>query len=103
MITIRIGEEHRSLQEATPSWITEQIQRRRADGQAVCVRVSIQHGGLNMSLATPNCASTQGGGRPPTQNEKELFTLWADRGLNDPDFSGGNLVAFVAQLRRSFT
>lgn len=103
MIIVSIGEEQRSLQEATPTWINEQVNRRRADGQPICARVSIQQGGLNLSLATPNCSSTQGGGRrPPNPNEKELCALWADRGLNDPHFSGGNLVAFLAQLRRLF-
>jgi len=102
MIIVSIGEEQRALQDATPAWVNEQIQRRRGDGQSICVRVSIKQGGLNMSLATPNCASTQGEGRTPNPNEKELFALWADRGLNDPHFSGGNLVAFLAQLRRFF-
>lgn len=102
MIIVSIGEEQRSLQDATPVWINEQIQRRRADGQPICARVSIQQGGLNMSLATPNCTSTQGSGRRPTPDEQELFALWADRGLNDPHFSGGNLLAFLAQLRRLF-
>lgn len=102
MIIVSIGEEQRTLQDATPAWINEQIQRRRADGQSICARVVIHQGGLNMSLATPNCASTQGGGRLPSQSEKELFALWANRGLNDPHFSGGNLVAFLAQLKRLF-
>lgn len=102
MIIVSIGEEQRSLQDATPVWINEQIQRRRADGQSICAKISIQQGGINMSLATPNCISTPGGRRRPTQEEKELFALWADRGLNDPHFSGGNLVAFLAQLRRLF-
>ncbi len=102
MIIVSIGEEQRSLQEATPAWINEQIQRRRADGQLICAKVLIQQGGLNMSLATPCCASPQGGGRPPNPNEKELFALWGDRGLNAPHFTGGNLVAFLEQLRHLF-
>lgn len=36
MITVRIGEEERSLQAATEQWITQQIQRRRADGHSIC-------------------------------------------------------------------
>lgn len=102
MIIVSIGNEQRALQDATPAWIQEQIQRRRADGQSICARVSIQQDGLNVNLATPSCVSSQGGGRPPNPNEKEVFALWADRGLNDPHFSGGNLVAFLAQLRRLF-
>lgn len=73
MIIVSIGAEQRSLQDATPVWINEQVQRRRADGQPICARVSIQQGGLNMSLATPNCTSTQGGGRRPTPDENDLL------------------------------
>lgn len=102
VIIVTIGEQQRSLQEVTAEWINQQIQRRRADGRPVCARVSIQQGGLNMALSTPNCGNAGGGGRLPNSNEKEVFRLWADRGLDDPHFSGGNLVAFLAQLKRSF-
>lgn len=102
MITVTIGEEERTLQEATEQWINHQIQRRRADGMAICVRVSIRQGGLDMILATPSCISRGGSGRAPNANEKEIFGLWNQRGLNDPNFSGGNLIAFLAQLKRSF-
>jgi len=103
MIIVSIGGEQRSLKDATPAWINEQIQRRRADGQLICAKVLIRQGGLNISLATPCCADTQGGGRPPNSNEKELLALWDDRGLNTPHFTGGNMVAFLAQLRHLFT
>jgi len=102
VITVNIGQEQRSLHEATPEWINQQIQRRRADGESVCVRVSILEGGLDMALSTPNYMNSGGGGRPPSSNEKEIFHLWRERGLDDPHFSGGNLVAFLAQLKRSF-
>jgi len=46
MIIVSIGEKQRSLQDATPVWINEQIQRRHADGQPICARVSIQQGRL---------------------------------------------------------
>ena len=65
MIIVSIGGEQYSLTDVTPAWINEQIQRRRADGHPICARVSIQRGGLNMSLATPKGTSMQGGGRRP--------------------------------------
>jgi hypothetical protein len=37
MTTVRIGDETRSLADANESWINQQINRRRADGQNVCV------------------------------------------------------------------
>jgi hypothetical protein len=99
MITIRIAEEERQLDAVDEQWINQQINRRRADGQSVCVIVTVHKDDLDMVLSTPNCASG-GGGRPPRPREKEVFDLWNQRGLNDTDFTGGNLVAFLKQLRR---
>lgn len=82
MITIRIGQETRSDADASESWINEQINRRRADRQNVCVEVC---GGV--------------GGRPPNGKEREVLDLWNRRGLNANDFTGGSLVAFLKQLR----
>jgi hypothetical protein len=103
MITVSIGEEEHSLQDATEQWINQQIQRRRADNQAICVRVSIRQGDLDMVLATPSCNGAGSGGRTPNANELEVFRLWRERGLREPDFSGGSLIAFLAQLKRSFS
>lgn len=98
MITIRIGQETRSDADASESWINEQINRRRADGQNVCVEVSINTGGLNLRLTTAACGGG-GGGRPPNGNERAVIDLWNRRGLNTNDFTGGSLVAFLKQLR----
>lgn len=98
-ITVRIGGETRNLEEASESWINQQINRRRAEGQNVCAEVSISTSGLNLRLATPGCGSG-GGGRPPTANERAVLDLWSKLGLLSSDFTGGNLVAFLKQLRR---
>ena len=100
MVSIRIGEETRSIADASESWIAQQVNRRRADGQNVCVEVSINTLGLNIRLATPGCMAGVGGGRPPTANERAVFELWAKRGLDSSNFTGGNLIAFLHQLRR---
>lgn len=82
-ITIRIGNETRNFEDATESWITEQINRRKKDLQSICVEVTIHTSGLNIRLATPGChASGGGGGRPPTASEQSLLNLWNERGLN---------------------
>ena len=102
-ITIRIGGETRTLADATESWVTQQINRRRQDGQSVCVEVLIRGSGVDLRLATLGCgASGGGGGRPPNSNEQDIFTLWNDRGMNSSNFTGGNLVAFLKQLRKFF-
>ena len=101
MITIQIGGSgERRLEEADESWINQQINRRRDEGQPVCVRVTITTTSLNLTLTTPGCAGTGGGGRAPNQREQQVFELWQKRGLNTADFSGGNLVAFLKQLER---
>jgi hypothetical protein len=99
MIKIRIGEVEKELSGADASWINQQINQRRADGLTVCVRVIIKEGDLDMILSTPTCGASGGGGRPPRPCEKTVFDLWNQRGLNDADFTGGNLVAFLQQLK----
>jgi len=100
MIKIKIGEVERDLSNADESWINQQINRRRDDGLSVCVRVIIKENDLDMILSTPTCRSRGGGGRPPRPREKTVFDLWNQRGLNDPDFTGGQLIAFLKQLKR---
>ncbi len=100
MIRIRIGDMERELASADEHWINQQINRRRADGQTVCVRVTVHEGDLYMVLSTPTCGASGGGGRPPRPREKEVFDLWNHGGLNDADFTGGNIVAFLKQLKR---
>lgn len=98
-VRIRIGDEERDLAAASESWISEQLHRRRHDGQNVCLQVIIHSGSLNMRLVTPGCA-TAGGGRRPTDREQGVFDLWAKRGLDQSDFSAGNAIAFLQQLTR---
>ncbi|MGR3319291.1 MAG: hypothetical protein ACUZ8O_12540 [Candidatus Anammoxibacter sp.] len=99
MIKIRIGETERDLGEVDENWINQQINRRREDGIAVCVIVIIKESDLDMILSTPSCSSTGGGGRPPRLREQTIFDLWNQRGLNDSSFTGGNIIAFLKQLK----
>lgn len=98
MISIRIAQEERKFEDADESWINQQINRRRAAGELVCVAVRVALDGINVALQTPTCPSTGGGGRPPTPRERDILELWERRGLSDPAFTGGNLVAFLQQL-----
>jgi len=100
MITVRIGTDERDMTESIDEqWINQQIARRRQDGDLVCVRVAIHAGEVNVNLTTPNCGSGLGGGRSPNGAEVEIIELWNQRGLNQNDFAGGNVVAFLKQLR----
>lgn len=100
MTRMKIGTDERSLESADESWINQQINRRRQDGDSLCVRVRIEENDLNMILSTPSCPARNGGGRPPSPKEKEAFDLWDRLGLSNADFTGGRLVAFLKQLRR---
>ena len=99
MIRVRIGDAERELSSVSENWINQQLNRRGADGQSVCVIVIIHQDQLNMTLSTPNC-SKGSGGRPPNRYEEQVFNLWEKRGLNQEQFTGGNLIAFLKQLRR---
>lgn len=100
MITVTIGSSQRSGNDISESWITEQIVRRRSDGQAVCVRVDLRTPLVNMTLATPGCANSGGGGRKPTATEQRIFDLWEKLHLNAPGFSPGNVIAFLKQVAK---
>lgn len=98
MITIKIGEsEERNYKDLGSDWINQQINQRRKDGIAVCVRVQIKAGHISMILTTPACQRCPGG-RPPEDDEKRIFALWDKMHLNSEDFTGGNLVAFLKQV-----
>lgn len=100
MITIQIGNDTRSLEDAEPSWIVQQVNNRQREGQPVCVRVTVQTSTLQISLTTPGCGPGTVG-RKPRPDEAEIIQLWEKHKLTSDDFSGGNLVAFVKQLRQN--
>ena len=103
MSTVQIGSETQDLSNFDENWVNQQINRRRQDGQNVCVRVSIATSGVNLSLTTPGCGGAGGGGREPNRSEREIVELWNSKKLNSTDFAGGNLIAFLKQIRRSLT
>ena len=101
MMTAAIGNNRRTLSEVRPSWINKQINRRARDGRPTCVRVQIKDGDVSLNLASAHCSSSGGGGgRQPNRKEQEIIDLWNKRGLNDRDFTGGNLNAFLKQVRQ---
>jgi hypothetical protein len=91
----------RELGSVNEHWINQQINRRRFDGQVVCVRVTVNESDLNMVLSTPTCPSNGCGGRPPRPHEREVFNLWDKHKLNEIEFTGGNLIGFLKRLKRT--
>lgn len=100
MVTIRIGATQSSLEEIDEGWVNQQLSRRHADGLAVCVQVSISKPEANMALSTPQCAGGGGGSRPPNRRERHILELWNKHRLNATDYTGGNLIGFLRELRR---
>jgi hypothetical protein len=98
-ILVKIGSIERDITEADPNWINEQIDRRRADGVSVCVQVTIIRDSIDLRLSTSDCPSIGGGSRPLRPQEDEIYSVWNKLHLSDKDFSGGNLVAFLRQIR----
>ncbi|GJQ22165.1 MAG: hypothetical protein HBSIN02_25200 [Bacteroidia bacterium] len=101
MVTLKIGNDSREIKTTSDideGWINRQINGRRADRLSVCVQVTIRDNELDMILSTPGCGGGPGGGRQPNPSEQSIIDLWAKRKLNDPNFTGGNLVAFLHQL-----
>jgi hypothetical protein len=104
MIRIRINGEERQYDAGIEPWINQQINRRQADNRIICTEVTIHNDPLNMLLRTPGCETSalgRGGNRPPTAQEQSIYDLWGSLGLNDPRYTGGQLVAFLKQLRRN--
>jgi hypothetical protein len=103
MITIKIGVSERhfdNVDQVDENWINQQINGLKKDKYSVCVRVSIHEEPVYLTLATPDCQTSGGGGRQPNEKEKEVFSLWDKLGLNTSSFHGGNLVSFFKQARR---
>lgn len=99
-IRIRIGDVEHDLAQADEHWIVSQIEQRKRDNGRVCVHVLIKKSDLNLCLSTVDCNVGGGGGRPPTEQEKEIFELWNRHGLKERSIIGGQVVAFLKQLRR---
>jgi hypothetical protein len=98
MVTLKVNGSEVSTEDE--SAIAQQVNRRREDGVPICVQVRIEDGELNMVLSSPQCASGGGGGRPPNAREKRVFDLWDKLGLASPSFTGGQVVAFLKQVRK---
>lgn len=96
-IRIRINGTEKTYQEADTGWIIQQINRRRADGQLVCVEVIVHAPAIDMILSTPTCTGT-GGSRLPNSTEKRIFDLWDRYHLSRPNFTSDDVINFLKQL-----
>lgn len=103
LLKIEIGGSKREFEttyDIDESWINQQIIRRKEDRIKICIRVYIKNESLDMVLKTPACGVNRGSSREPNPQEKDIFDLWKKRGLKEVNFTGGNLIAFLKQLRK---
>jgi hypothetical protein len=100
MVLIKIGSSEQRLETLDEGWLQQQIGRRRRDGESVCVRVEIDDAPINIILSTAACASGGGSSRLLTPQEQRVLDLWLKYHLSEPEFQGGELIAFLKQLRR---
>ena len=98
-IRVKIGTVEKDISEVDPSWVNQQINGGRADGDTVCVQVTIDKGSVRLHLATSDCPSSGGSHRPLNSQEKEIWSLWKKLRLDDKHYTGGNLVAFLNQIQ----
>lgn len=101
MVKIKIGgSEERDIKDAEPHWINEQISNRRKDKQPVCVKITfINEGSVkDLILLSKDCQKVGYGTHQMNTQEEKIHGLWKKHRLNESDFSGGNLVAFLKQL-----
>jgi len=99
VIEIQINGSKKDIDENYESWVNQQIDNRRKEKQIVCVRVFIKEAYLNLILSSRECPPIRG--YPPhTKREKVIVELWNKCGLNTSDFHGGNLIAFLKQVRK---
>ncbi len=76
MINLKIGASERRFNntgDIDESWINQQINGLKRDGQLSCIRLSINEGSVNLSLATIDYASS--GGRTDHQIEMKAEFL----------------------------
>lgn len=98
--TITIGGTTKDLEDADSAWIASQLNGRKHDN-SVCVRVRIKTGEVDISLSSGACpAGGGGGGRRPNGKETQLIELWNKKHLGQTEFSIGELVSFVNDVKR---
>src|SRR5581483_11682777 len=95
--TISIGGSERSIVDASPNWINEQLGHRQESDASTCVRVAIHDSDVNVALATAACGGRLGGGRVPNPKEMRVIDLWNKHHLGDANYPRGQLVAFVQE------
>lgn len=100
-VTIRIGDEQRSIGDNYEAWISEQIRNRRKSGQKA--RIVIEIGGdLALTFACEDSPTGGGGGgsRNYSLRQQGIIDLWFKHGLDKCPINPGEVISFLKQLRK---
>ena len=99
MIKVQIGNDERDLRDVVVGWLRSSLEELRRSGAAACVRVRIDEGNVDMSLATMDCPGGEGG-RPFRGEEKKIFEEWRRHRLDTAHFTPRDLEEFLAALKK---
>ena len=103
MLKVYVGPNEYSLtssRDIDEGELAQRISKYKKDGICPCVKIVIEQDGLNILLQTAGCAKSGGATRPLNPREHDILELWGRSGLNDQDFSPGNLISFLKQVLR---
>ncbi|HEX6981284.1 MAG TPA: hypothetical protein VF181_00850 [Balneolaceae bacterium] len=95
MITLRINNSSQTNSNIEEQWIREQIQNRRAEGQAICVEFEVHYKDVNMIFPFGNCPSRSnggGGGQNFSKRTWELIDFW--KRIKDREINPGLIISF---------
>lgn len=98
MVTVKIADQAKVLQEVTPEWITSTINRNRITGKGNPIEVQIESTNANLTLFA-NC-SKSGTANPSNEIESRIVFLWEDMVLSKRDLDPSLLHEFLKRMDR---
>ena len=99
-VTVTFGTAAAANDAVTGGWIQAQMRTQDEAGQPICAHVLVEGGDISVSLPVGNCTSGGRGGRALNAAETEVVDLYRRRHLDQPQFSPGELEAFIRQAMR---
>jgi hypothetical protein len=98
MIILTIGDTSRRLSDAgiEESWVRLRLRTGPASVASPGVHVRIDAPPISLNLSAGDASVLPD--RPLGPGEAKVVALWEERGLDRPDFRGGQLLAFLHQL-----
>ncbi|MCH8549930.1 MAG: hypothetical protein LAT80_13755 [Balneolaceae bacterium] len=104
MITIKIGTAEHRDGDIDARWITDQVNKRRKEGEKFCVFFKVNCGDVNLNLTSRDCPKSGsgdgGGGRSPNVKEEFILDEWRKKGFPMNDVDPGMVVSFWEFLKR---